>query len=151
MLIDLPELPMDPFHIVIFSVIAGNNEGPVTPKLVHTGIYEIGHFGSSDWPPGFEHYPDLDFEVGKPWEELNSYGVCDNYEQILTQCPGIVTSERKFLITLTPILKLGQPAEGGWRWHKWGPYIGTHEITQEYLYDEPVVDQVYVYHIYEQL
>jgi hypothetical protein len=38
---------------------------------------------------------------------------------------------------------------GGWRWHKWGPYIGKGEPTTEYLDDEDgFADGVYVYHFY---
>lgn len=30
------------------------------------------------------------------------------------------------------------PPEQGWRWHKWGPYHGNFEITEEYLYDTDI-------------
>lgn len=42
-----------------------------------------------------------------------------------------------------------QYPEGGWRWHKWGPYIGVQNPQCEYLYDEKNIDVVYTYHIYE--
>ncbi len=38
---------------------------------------------------------------------------------------------------------------GGWRWHKWGPYIGTHEPQCEYLDDEEGIDQVLIIHLIE--
>jgi len=135
----------------ILSLIADVHEGPAQPERLDKGIYRIGHFGSSDWLPEFEPYPVLDFEASKPWEEISSYGVCDSYEQILEKCPGIVTSSRQFLITITPIVKALQPPSGGWRWHKWGPYIGKHTPTTEYLYDEPEINMVLVYHVYEEL
>ena len=33
----------------------------------------------------------------------------------------------------------------GWRWHKWGPYIGTQDPQCEYLADEPEIKEVFVY------
>jgi hypothetical protein len=38
---------------------------------------------------------------------------------------------------------------GGWRWHKWGPYIGTQEPKCEYIHDEPEIEEVFTYHVYE--
>ena len=79
------------------------------------------------------------------------YGVCDNYEQILERVEKInyyLESDKKFCIVITPIEKSRQPAMGGWRWHKWGAYIGDQDSTSEYLYDEPNIEKVYVYHIY---
>lgn len=80
-----------------------------------------------------------------PWE----YGVCDNYHQILAQWPLIESSPRRFLISLAEIRRANQPPRGGWRWHKWGPYIGKKTPTTEYLDDEPEIDHIFVYHIYE--
>jgi len=42
-----------------------------------------------------------------------------------------------------------EPTDGGWRWHKWGEYIGTQNPQMEYIHDEPEIEKVYVYHIYE--
>jgi len=132
----------------ISDLIAKFN-GNSRKRIKHeTGIYEIGHF---DFEYDFE-------EKCRKWANLNdlslkeyfgSYGVCDNYRQILKQCPGLITSDRKFVISITPVVKANQSEEGGWRWHKWGNYIGKLKPTTEYLYDEPLIDKVYVYVIYE--
>jgi hypothetical protein len=106
------------------------------------GIYEVFHFGSSSFPRGYEHYPEF---------SINCYGVCDTVEQLLEACPELLSSERQFTVTLTPIVKSEQPSDGGWRWHKWGPYIGTQNPQCEYIYDEVNIEQVYVYHIYERI
>ena len=45
--------------------------------------------------------------------------------------------------------KADEPSSGGWRFRKWGEYIGKHEVTCEYIYDEPDIDFVYCFHIYE--
>lgn len=132
----------------IIRLISTMNGGAEELKLA-TGVYQIGHFGSSHWPDGdvykrwWEHWDEV---------EISPYGVCDGWEQIIEKWPMIRDDQSKrFIITLTPIIKEQQSPDGGWRWHKWGPYIGKHQQTQEYLYDEPHIDRVYVYHIYERI
>lgn len=44
-------------------------------------------------------------------------------------------------------MKEHEPPKDGWRWHKWGPYIGTQEPKAEYLYDEPTITLIYTYTI----
>lgn len=66
-----------------------------------------------------------------------SYGVCDSPEQFLSKFGGILDSAvRRFVVSLTPVWRANQPCEGGWRWHKWGPYVGDHDPQHEYLYDD---------------
>lgn len=125
----------------ILNLTASVNKNSIHAKKIDIGVYEIGHFGSSHILPSFEHYPDL--------ENIECYGVCDNVEQIFEKEPMLTTSHRKFLITLTKVMKATQSPIGGWRWHKWGEYIGTHDIQYEYLYDEKDIEQVFCYHIYE--
>lgn len=131
----------------ISDMIAKMNGNVVGYEKVETGIYTIGHFNfdmmvypqtilKNEWP----EFKNKDF---------NSFGVCDNYKQIIESCPELTKSNRKFIISITPVEKSKQPAEGGWRWHKWGPYIGTQKPKFEYLHDEPAIEKVFVYHIYE--
>lgn len=124
---------------LILRLISGGRK----EKQLATGVYQIGHFGCSDWPPGVakdEHGFSLDY----------GYGVCDNYEQVLSHHPEVNDPNKKFVITLTPIIKAEEPSGGGWRWHKWGEYIGTLNPQCEYLYDEnDTIQKVYVYHIYQ--
>ena len=85
-------------------------------------------------------------------EEIGCYGVCDHYQQILDKCPLLVESkERKFVITITSVKRANEPSGGGWRWHKWGEYIGSKNPQCEYLYDEKDIEEVFVYHIYEKV
>jgi len=79
---------------------------------------------------------------------LSSYGVCDNYEQVIEQY-GLIESEGNFTVSITPMYKKNQSENGGWRWHKWGGYIGVQEPTCEYLYDEPDIELVYVFQIHK--
>ena len=128
----------------IATMIAQISGNSVRVDSKDTGIYEIGHFSFDTMiKPYYEidQYPDL--------KNIGSYGVCDNYLQVLEQEPDLIKSDNKYVITVTPINKDNQPEEGGWRWHKWGSYIGTQKPTTEYLYDEPEIEEVYVYHVYQ--
>lgn len=78
-----------------------------------------------------------------------TYGVCDNYAQVVEQNADILQSDDKYLVHIVCIDRDDQPETDGWRWHKWGEYIGIHEPTTEYLYDDPDIDRVYVYRIYK--
>jgi hypothetical protein len=126
---------------MILDCIAGGRKA----ELIQEGIYKVHHFGSSNFPHGYESYPDF------ANEDFNAYGVCDNVEQLLEACPELRGSDRKFTVMLTPIVKSEQSSDGGWRWHKWGPYIGTQNPQYEYIYDEKDIEQVFVYHIYEKI
>ena len=54
-----------------------------------------------------------------------------------------------FIIFFTPFIN--DHANGfetqGWRWHKWGEYIGKHTPQYEYLSDEKGIDYVLTWDI----
>ena len=83
------------------------------------------------------------------------YGVSDNASQVLDYYEHLLTQDsdymngRKFIITMTPVFRDNQPEDGGWRWHKWGQYIGEFEPQCEYLYDEQGIDYVWIFKILE--
>jgi len=79
---------------------------------------------------------------------IESYGIADNVEQIKQYYQDQINSDAKIVINLTEIRKDNQPENGGWRWEKWGKYIGTRESKADYIYDEPEIDSVYVFHVY---
>lgn len=81
-------------------------------------------------------------------DKLDAYGVADNIEQLLNHHSEIIDSPENFVVSVVPMKKSEQPAWGGWRWHKWGEYIGTQNPTQEYLYDELEIEEVLVYSIH---
>ena len=122
----------------LFKMLFGDEK----PKRIEQGIYEIDHFNS-------DHLLDDKWEIYPELPNINSYGVCDNYEQVLEAEPVLKESDRKYVLFVTEVAKKNQPECGGWRWHKWGPYIGNYNRTQEYLYDEPEIEKVYVYHVHE--
>ena len=55
----------------------------------------------------------------------------------------------EFVILLTPIANHHDLSSwGGWRWHKWGEYIGKHTPRYEYLDHETGIDFVFVWELY---
>jgi len=86
---------------------------------------------------------------------LSQYGVCDNVQQVLDRFGERLENDgHEYFIWFCPVFQDKENAwkGGGWRWHKWGEYIGTLEPQCEYLDDEDFGDdwQGYVlcYHIY---
>ena len=129
----------------IGDLIAGVGGRSTRAKEIQTGVYEISHFNlihSSD----YDKWPD---NLGN---DIHGYGVCDSIEQLLEKCPTLENDpNRQFVISITCIVASDEPKEGGWRWSKWGNYIGDHKITSEYIYDELEISEVYVYHVYEKI
>lgn len=78
----------------------------------------------------------------------STYGVADNLQQVLDYGKCFIESNDKYFLVLVPVIRLNQPKEGGWRWHKWGDYIGKYDRRCEYLYDEEGIEIVYVFHFY---
>lgn len=141
MLIDEPQAEAgDPIAAMIARL--NGNDGQV--KRLRKGVYQRGDFGSSAFLAGtYDDYP----EVG----DLGAYGVCDSVEQLLARCPELESAARRFIVMVTPIRREAEPDEGGWRWHKWGEYIGTQKPEHEYLYDDKHIDEVLCFHIYERV
>lgn len=125
--------------------IAGLVNRPSVTRLME-GVYACGHFN-------FElEFRRQDYKKDYPRFEtgFNCYGVCDSVEQLLTHLPEeVIKGEKEYAVSVVLLEKKYEPAEGGWRWHKWGPYIGTQNPQCEYLYDEPEIEDVLVYHVYE--
>lgn len=154
MLVDpkfLPELQeVDP---IVCEILGPNWEPPKRYRLTE-GVYDTGSHNSQydldraqGWVIDYTRMcPELKDTDG---QYFPSYGVCDCYTQILEQCPTLQDPDREFVVMLCEVRRAEQPASGGWRWHKWGAYIGTHDIQCEYLYDEVGIDSVFCFHIYE--
>lgn len=116
-------------------------------ERVSRGIYLIPHFSMDLLIWGKNNWEQDDPKV----EGLeSSSGVCDSVEQFKQDVVPLLEKHPEHLIvSMTHIDKKTQPADGGWRWRKWGPYIGKGTPTHEYLGEEPGFENgVYVYHIY---
>lgn len=108
--------------------------------LERYGIEVVGEY-EDDLPPVAEG---VRRQVG-----INDhYGVCDSPEQLLEHLPHLAEDPEAYMVAMVEIRRDRQSDWGGWRWHKWGPYIGTQNPQHEYLYDEKHIDVVYTYHIY---
>ena len=138
----------------------------VEPSFIYASIAQINGVDLSREENYFEHYTTgvyrhdgyvYNFE-GFLEEKCNvhitnkrvEYGVCDNYEQVLEKYKYILNDTNKnYVVGLSTVKRENQSSEGGWRWHKWGEYIGNQNPQHEYLYDDTHIDKVYCYHIYE--
>jgi len=116
-------------------------------------MYQIVHF-SMDMIIWGRNAPE--FYMGWPhlWDDLNCCGVCDTPQQFIDRyAKRLEEDERTFVVSFTHVKK--DPTDnngegGGWRWHKWGPYIGDGNPECEYLNHEKGFDEgVYVYHVYQ--
>jgi hypothetical protein len=149
MLVDI-DLEVKPEMKFILSVLCNGQQSEAT--RLDVGLYQIYHFG-------LEHVTKT--ELDAYWLDgltdalillPSEYGVCDSPAQLLRTSPHMkVFGEMKFCVSFTQIAKKDQPAQGGWRWHKWGPYFGDQKPMTEYIYDEPQIEVVFVYHVYEAL
>lgn len=82
-------------------------------------------------------------------EYVDAYGVADNIEQVFERFDKVINNPNyEVVISAAMMYKGEQPNSNGWRWHKWGEYIGTQEPKCEYLADEENIDEVLVFHIF---
>lgn len=158
--------------IGLMNTIYDTNSHWLPVEHVGTGIYKIVGFGldhrlrdvgievrdafdlfalidegqnREDRIKSLQSYWDWEKEVGAP----PSYGVCDYPQQVAEKFPYLIDGPERLVMQVTELVGSEQPAQGGWRWHKWGEYIGDQDPQCEYLYDEPEIEKVFVFHIYE--
>lgn len=91
---------------------------------------------------------------GRTDKWIAQYGVADDIEQIKEFYKDLIKDPNdKFVIAVTPVYqdKENKGNGGGWRWHKWGQYIGKLNPQHEYLDDEEFGDDfeyVLCFHLY---
>lgn len=122
-------------------------------EVLQRGVY-LAEFKPGLQRNRYHHYPVLgniktfgEFSCG----DFSSYGVCDSVPNLLEACPELETNDRQFVVIMVLIEKSKQPSEGGWRWENCGTYIGNQNSLCDYLYDEPEIESVFCYHIYEKI
>ncbi len=127
--------PSDP----ILAVISNGFQ----TKRLEPGIFQCGHwnFEMEALSAIDKHPEDID------WSAPNSYGVCDSLDQLKESetFQYYQNSSEKYCVSLVKISKSEQPKEGGWRMHKWGPYIGNQDPKCEYIADEPEIEELWTY------
>lgn len=136
-----------------------------------TGIYMSDLNGHYDIE-GLTNFNEVDdFELIDKYKFFPMNGVSDNASQVKNYLNKIIniylngTSKNvyffegqglfnliknepnyKFILLLTPIINNHDTSLwGGWRWHKWGEYIGKHNPQYEYLDHETGIDYVLVW------
>jgi hypothetical protein len=112
------------------------------PRLViEQGIYQ-SNFAYNFSEEEFEELQGLKWEDRYdifPNHDKGTYGVADNIEQIKDYYRAeIEDRDARYAIAVTPVFQdRGNAGKGGgWRWHKWGEYIGQLDSKCEYLDDE---------------
>ena len=76
------------------------------------------------------------------------YGVADNIEQVI-EFYNDNQDTIFFGNHVISCFEVKKSSDCGWRWHKWGPYIGIERPQCEYLADEPVIEKVVCFSIYK--
>lgn len=113
--------------------------------IKETGIY-ISRFPFNFPETEFEELQKLTwddrYKIFPNYEKI-TYGVADNVEQIKEYYKEEISDENdKYVIALTPVWQEREKrgTRFGWRWHKWGKYIGKLNPQCEYLDDEDFGD-----------
>ena len=154
MLIDIDPKFEDPVTGAICGAIAGNKSRVDFVRL-QRGVYQIGHFNFNYMLPGYpndwEDFPDMPGPKDEYDDGPNEYGVCDSPTQFMEALGDFLEADPgQFVVSLTLIRKKDDDPVGGWRWHKWGPYIGKQKRDGcEYLAQESTIEEIYCYHVYK--
>ena len=144
MLVDV-NVPSKVEDVAMSTILEVLSDGNPMPIRLQKGVYQIHHFSLNialGWrQSSFEdQFPELN-------DTLSCYGVCDSVDQLLQLYRTFLENDpRRFVVSVTELLRENQPEVGGWRWHKWGPYIGTQKPQHEYLYDETHINRVFTFH-----
>jgi hypothetical protein len=136
------------FFMLPKRIGVGTYEGNINFHVLIQGI-EVEHVWTMGWldPLG-------DDIADKPrdhhwWHRaVCCYGVADNLNQVRKHLLTFISHPtRQFCLSVTWIHK---DDGSGWRWHKWGGYIGKKKPKHEYLKDEgPDIQKVLVYNLHE--
>lgn len=145
-MLQTPLFQTNPMMMQIFSLMGGGQNISVLEEgfaIVPGG--NVDHLiDSSEWEAwGVDDIPG----------EVGTYGVCDSPAQFMAKYKkGLQESPRTFFVSFMHVAKDpdNQGQGGGWRWHKWGEYVGEGSPQCEYLDDEPgFEDGIYCFHICE--
>ncbi len=147
MLVDPKGFVSNDLQTVIVNII--NRGGQVVPEKIDQGMYIVGHWNVEEMVVGDE--------VRKRWNEekyvsppFPEFGVVDYPHQLL-EVVDLHTIPEKVFVTFVKIERDQSNANigGGWRWHKWGDYLGIQNPQCEYIDDEPDIECVYTFSVHE--
>lgn len=139
------------------------------PDLDTTGIY-LEALNARHHIERLTDYKTVNPMSNKYLYTVNTYGVADNATQVIRHLENSLKTyfygndfddefylgkslvkmielypEYKLVLLMTPHMNTKDCSWGGWRWHKWGEYIGVHEPQHEYLSYEKGIDYVLSY------
>lgn len=132
----------DPTIKAILAVISGD-EDPM-PQRIGEGMYLVNHWNMNYLTDVRQHWR----ESPVTYPDYQEYGVCDTPEQAVEKL-GLRDRPERLFVAFVRIRKDEQPPSGGWRWHKWGEYIGEKSPQCEYIHHEPEIEEVYTFQVYE--
>lgn len=120
------------------------------PDEDFTGIYIIPDHNSIGTMINFctrqhapDHYARENYDSGDIWY---SYGLCDNASQVIQYYKKMKAEGRFHGNHIITLVVMGKGT--GWRWHKWGAYIGNFDPSYEYFDDEEGIEAVYAFQIH---
>ena len=139
------------------------------PNLDTTGIY-LEALNARHHIERLTDYKTVNPISDKYLYTVNTYGVADNATQVIRHLENSLKTyfcgndfddefylgkslvkmielypDYKLILLMTPHVNTKDCSWGGWRWHKWGEYIGVHEPQHEYLSCEKGIDYVLSY------
>ena len=139
------------------------------PNLDTTGIY-LEALNARHSIERLTDYKTVNPMGNKYLYSVNEYGVADNATQVIRMLEKSLKTyffgndlednfylglslvkfmelypEYSLVLLMTPHINTKDCSWGGWRWHKWGEYIGVHEPQHEYLSCEKGIDYVLSY------
>ena len=139
------------------------------PNLDTTGIY-MEALNARHHIERLTDYETVNPMGNKYLYNVNQYGVADNATQVIRRLEqglkdylfgnnldeeyylGLslvrfmeLYPEYRLVLLMTPHVNTKDCSWGGWRWHKWGEYLGVHEPQHEYLSYEQGIDYVLSY------
>jgi hypothetical protein len=167
---------VDPVDAILGALGQNSNIQELEPGILLTGTFSLqlsyevydlfDYHNDSEWGKGFipgtetwyknHHgfdYPVQNDSIAKRFANIPSYGVVDSPEQFLDDYKKyLVDHADDICVAFVHIAKNpeNRGKGGGWRWHKWGFYLGHGEPQYEYLDDEDGFDDgVYVFHVHK--
>lgn len=126
---------------MVLSLIS--NGRPIIPKRISRGLYLSSHWSINQLGVGLKD----PFDDNLHDKVKTTHLVCDEPQQAVDFLK-LDEIDVPVFAAFVEVRRNEQPANGGWRWHKWGEYIGKHKPEHEYLYDEAGIDRVYTCSVY---
>lgn len=137
-----------PYHIWQSSIINDDfEEYNIIPDTLSendtAGVYVADPNAASHL---FTLLTDYEFAKKRPTKS----GICDNASQVLETYHKLVDDpNRLYVVFLSPVFKCDQQPEAGFKWKRYGKYIGVHKRKESLLVDEPDIGFIFKYNIYE--